>query len=168
MSSHSVPFYIRTAGKADLPAVRELLVNTWHDTYDRLYGIENVNEITGKWHSAEALRQRLDLPNSEFLVADDGKTILGMAFATFAEETIALHQIYVASAGQRRGVGGALLDEMLTCFDEAQSIKLKVDPGNAKAIAFYAKRGFVETGRTENCGQNQSGIPALIFEKNLD
>ena len=44
---------------------------------------------------------------------------------------------------------------------------LEVDPQNAPAIAFYQAHGFVEVGRTENCGNGQSGIPALIFEKPL-
>ena len=35
------------------------------------------------------------LPNSEFLVADNGQVIGGMAFATQKDKTIHLHQLYV-------------------------------------------------------------------------
>ena len=35
---------IRPAAPADLPAVRALLVETWHDTYDALLGAERVTE----------------------------------------------------------------------------------------------------------------------------
>jgi len=147
--------------------VRELLVETWHATYDRLYGPEKVTQITNSWHSLEALGRKLGRPNSEFLVADDGKRLHGMAFATCAAKIITLHQLYVLPGSHRRGIGQALLDEALQCFDDATAVRLEVDPGNEKAIAFYVTNGFIETGRTENCGSGQSGIPALIFERKL-
>jgi hypothetical protein len=30
--------FIRTAGERDLDEIRTLLVETWHDTYDGIYG----------------------------------------------------------------------------------------------------------------------------------
>ncbi|MEO0910824.1 MAG: GNAT family N-acetyltransferase, partial [Pseudomonadota bacterium] len=48
-------FFIRTASESDLPRVQEILIETWHATYDEIYGVEKVNEITGKWHSLERL-----------------------------------------------------------------------------------------------------------------
>jgi ribosomal protein S18 acetylase RimI-like enzyme len=161
------PFYIRTASVRDLPAVSALLGVTWHATYDRLYGAEKVAAITGEWHSVAALQRRLDLPNSEFLLADDGKSLLGMAFASASGRLVTLHQLYVLPARQGRGVGAQLLDEVLECFFDAERITLEVDPGNLGAIDFYKQQGFFETGRTENCGTGQSGIPALIFDRQL-
>ena len=66
--------WIRTASQRDLEAVHRLLVETWHDTYDQIYGIEKVKAITTDWHSIAALRKRLTLPQSEFVVADSGKS----------------------------------------------------------------------------------------------
>jgi ribosomal protein S18 acetylase RimI-like enzyme len=161
------PFYIRTASAKDLPAVSALLGATWHATYDRLYGAEMVAAITADWHSVAALQRRLDLPNSEFLLADDGKSLLGMTFASASGRLVTLHQLYVLPAHQGRGVGAQLLEEVLECFFDADRIRLEVDPGNQGAIAFYKRHGFAETGRTENCGTGQSGIPALIFDRQL-
>ncbi|TGP80662.1 GNAT family N-acetyltransferase, partial [bacterium M00.F.Ca.ET.221.01.1.1] len=73
--------FVRTAGDRDLAAVRALLVETWHATYDAIYGAERVTEITNEWHSIASLKARLVKPSSEFLVADGGKRIGGMAFA---------------------------------------------------------------------------------------
>jgi hypothetical protein len=41
--------FVRTAGERDLAAVRDLLVETWHATYDSIYGAERVTEITDEW-----------------------------------------------------------------------------------------------------------------------
>ncbi len=66
---------------------------------------------------------------------------------------------------QGRGVGGLLLDEIENAFPEADKVRLEVEEKNAKAVAFYVGQGFSEVGRTENCGKDQSGIPALVFER---
>ena len=40
--------FVRSAGERDLAAVRELLVETWHATYDPIYGAERVTAITDR------------------------------------------------------------------------------------------------------------------------
>jgi len=161
--------WIRTAMKSDLKQISRLLTDTWHHTYDDLYGIDKVDEITRSWHSAETLSERIDLPRSEFIVADDGTAIHGVAFATADEtgRTVTLHQLYVAPVHQGTGAGSQLLQEIIDGFPEAKTIRLEVEERNDKAVDFYMRRGFSMTGRTENCGRGDSGIPALIFERPL-
>ena len=45
---------IRAVTVADLPAVRTALVETWHATYDGIYGPDKVYDITTRWHSLVA------------------------------------------------------------------------------------------------------------------
>jgi ribosomal protein S18 acetylase RimI-like enzyme len=162
-------FFVRTAGERDLEAVRALLVETWHATYDAIYGPEKVTELTDSWHSIASLQRRLARPSSEFLVADDGERIAGMAFAAADQEgkAVMLYQLYVLPAYQGHGIGGMLLDEILDNFPDAERIKLEVEEQNSRAIAFYRVYGFEQTGRTGNCGVGGSGIPALVFERAL-
>jgi len=159
--------FVRSASAADLAAVRDLLVETWHATYDRLYGADRVREITDAWHSIAALRRNLDAPNAELVVADDGKTISGMAFA-YSEDggkRVLLKQLYVRPEFQGQGLGSQLIAEIVESFPDVTAIRLEVEPENEAAVAFYKARSFVEVGRTENCGAEGSGIPALIFER---
>ena len=161
--------FVRTAGERDLAAVRALLVETWHAAYDGIYGVDRVTEITNDWHSLAALKAQLEKPYSEFLVADDGSEIGGMAFATSGADgkAVSLHQLYVRPGCQGRGIGGMLLDEIIDSFHDAELIRLEVEAANAKAIKFYASQGFLQMGQTANCGQEKSGIPALVFERSL-
>ncbi|MBZ9998594.1 MULTISPECIES: GNAT family N-acetyltransferase [unclassified Mesorhizobium] len=161
--------FVRTAGDRDLAAIRALLVETWHATYDAIYGAERVTEITDAWHSIASLKARLAKPNSEFLVADDGQRIGGMAFAEALDGggVVMLKQLYVQPRLQGRGIGGMLLDEIIESFPEARAIRLEVEEKNTRAIAFYQANGFVQTGRTDNCGSAQSAIPALVYERPL-
>ncbi len=164
-------FFIRSASSRDLQTVSELLRTTWHATYDSLYGVDKVEQLTRAWHSVKALQARLDAKGSEFLVADNGKAIGGMGYAGMSKEkpkTALLHQLYVRPDFQRQGIGKDIFAELETCFPDAETMVLQVEPGNVAAIRFYQGLGFNEIGRTENCGDGQSGIPALVLEKTLD
>lgn len=160
--------FVRTASAQDLSAVQAILVETWHDTYDEAYGVQKVDEITNEWHSMERLERNLKLPNSEFLVADNGEQIGAMAFATADEKTIKLHQLYVLPRFQGRKAGLQLLVEIENAFPGCDTICLEVGTENFKAIAFYESYGFVKTGETQNCGRAESAIPAIIMEKSID
>lgn len=160
--------WIRTAGSRDLEAIQALLVETWHDTYDPIYGADRVEAITGEWHALEVLRARLTQPLSEFVVADTGDTLVGMAFASSSDgRLIELHQLYVRPAAQGQGAGRALLEEIEACFPEASRMRLEVEAENHKAVTFYRKSGFEPVGKTQNCGADNSGIPAIIYEKQV-
>ena len=39
-----MPYFVRTATSRDIAALRALLVETWHATYDELYGAARVTE----------------------------------------------------------------------------------------------------------------------------
>lgn len=160
--------WIRTASERDLPAVQKLLRETWHATYDAIYGIERVNEITSDWHSLESLKARLTKPHSEFILCESGNRIVGMAFASQTEpEFVMLHQLYVHPSAQGQGAGSQLLDEIIEAFPEAKSLRLEVEAGNTAAVSFYKSKGFAEFSGTQNCGEDQSGIPALVLAKTL-
>lgn len=163
-------FFIRSAGEQDLKKVQTLLAETWRHTYVPFYGAEKVEALIAEWHSLEALKARLKMPKSEFLVADDGKVIGGMAYASMAQKpakTATLHQLYVHPDFQRHGIGRDLFAEIETCFPDADAMRLEVEPKNASAIAFYGRHGFVTVGEVSNCGGGNSGIPALLMEKPL-
>lgn len=164
--------WIRTVDPDDIPAIRELLQRTWHDTYDAIYGKEKVASLTESWHSEAALRKRLNRPYSEFVIADDGENILGMAYAAMGDggddRTAFLHQLYVNPEVQGRGAGTALLIEMESAFPAAAKMRLEVEEANEKAIAFYDRQGYRQVGRNENCGVKDSGIPAIVMEKPLE
>jgi ribosomal protein S18 acetylase RimI-like enzyme len=158
--------WLRTASIDDLETISAMLSETWHDTYDEIYGKEKVAELTGSWHSVQALKQRLSKPRSEFIVCDDGAEISGMAFVSQVDsETSMLHQLYVKPSTQGQGVGKMLLIEVESCFPDVRKIKLEVEEANDRAVKFYENNGFRKTGTTPDCGVKGSGIPAVIMEK---
>jgi ribosomal protein S18 acetylase RimI-like enzyme len=160
-------FFVRTAMPADVPAIRDVLATSWRETYTVYYGAAKVEALIADWHSEPSIKARIAKPNGEFLVADDGTQIGGVAFATITGKTISLHQLYVQPHLQRQGIGQMLFAEIETCFMDAQNIALEVEPKNAGAIAFYEAHGFDSGEIIGNCGKPDSGISALKMTKSL-
>ena len=160
-------FYVRTATEKDLPRVSEILRETWHSTYDHLYGSEIVTQITDEHHTVERLLEQQNRPNSEFLVADNGSIIGGMAYATQSEKTIKLHQLYVHPDYQGGKTGLHLLIEIENSFLDANSMTLEVEENNTIAVEFYKRYGFKAKGVVEDCAGIGVGIPAIIMEKSV-
>ena len=165
---NELPVFIRTANRRDLPAIQNLLVETWHATYDPIFGADMVRKITSIWHSIEALEAKLSAPLSEFIVADDGSSIHAMAFASQIEKTVELHQLYVLPASQGKGIGTELMQELFFCFDGADTMKLDVHPQNTNAVGFYRSGGFSEIGKCDVAGPDGIVIPHVILARKLD
>jgi len=134
---------IRDAEAADLTAVRSVLVETWHATYDGIYGWQRVAEMTNAWHSLENLSAQLGRDGGAFLVALVGEEIVATASARIEpDRTALLTRLYVVPAWQGVGIGRTLLQVTLACFPHAPVARLEVEGQNEPAIAFYERMGF--------------------------
>jgi ribosomal protein S18 acetylase RimI-like enzyme len=163
-----VSVFVRTAGSRDIPAIRALLAETWHATYDGFYGAGTVDELTAELHSPKALQAMIDRDRSEYLVADDGERLCGCAYAAATGDDariVTLFQLYVLPALQGRGIGGMLLEEVEQSFFESERLRLEVEEKNTRAVAFYETEGFSQVGREEHGGALPRTL--LIYEKSL-
>jgi ribosomal protein S18 acetylase RimI-like enzyme len=154
---------IRPAEASDLPAVRALLVETWHDTYDDLIGAAKVTEITDSWHSLDNLARQLGNVSAAFLVAVEGERVVGHILAGAPKPpTFTVWRLYVLPARQRQGIGRRLLDAAVKRFPDAGILRLKVEADNAKGLAFYRREGFRQIAE-----ETVEGIRHYEMEKQL-
>ncbi|RWX78795.1 GNAT family N-acetyltransferase [Neorhizobium lilium] len=163
-------YFVRTAGEADVEKIRVLLAETFHNTYDPFYGAEHVGRLVGAWHSPAAIRSRILKREGEFLVADSGREIGGIGYAAMYPKmvkTAMLHQLYVKPSCQNEGIGRDIFAELETCFPDAEIMRVEVALPNVRAMSFYQRLGFVEVDRMEEWGAPNSGLPAVIMEKQL-
>ncbi|WP_108882757.1 GNAT family N-acetyltransferase [Anderseniella sp. Alg231-50] len=160
---------IRQATADDLDAVRQLLHDTWHATYDATMGVEVVNDITARWHSAENLSRQLSDPDGCFLVAEtpDG-IIAGHAGAVRqAADVVCLTRLYVLPKLQGDGAGTALLTAVTDWAGQGVTIELEVETANTPAIGFYRRHGFSDDGRQVQCGGDPAAGQAIVMKRRV-
>lgn len=101
--------------------------------------------------------------------AEDGR-IRGYAILMPAADEAELLNIGVALAEQRRGLGRAMLLEMLEAARDRRMrrVFLEVRPSNIAAIALYRSAGFSEIGRRRGYYRNAGGSEdALVMSREL-
>src|SRR3712207_4814173 len=144
---------IRDVAEPDVPAVRDVLVATWHDTYDSIYGPDKVAEVVASWHSIPRLTGQVGQPGAAFLLAARDGRVIATAHASRGDDgSVRVGRVYVLPGEQRSGVGRRLLDAALARFPGAGRVWLEVEPRNASAIAFYERQGFRRETPQGNCG----------------
>jgi ribosomal protein S18 acetylase RimI-like enzyme len=167
-------YLIRPATAYDLPAVRDVLVATWHASYDHIFGAADVTAITDVWHALPALARDAGRPGVEFLVAQTPEhAIVATSLARLTQPggadgvTVTLSRFYILPEHQRTGLGARLLAATLAPFASAKLVTLEVDPQNAPAIAFYQRHGFRRAPATQNCGAPSPGSATLTYQRAL-
>jgi len=150
------PIRIRRAGAGDNVLLAEIGAETFHDTFAADNTPEDMATYLSESFGPE--RQALELadPASMFLIAESGNRTLGYARLTWGPSPLEvggtrpmdIARFYVRPAWIGRGVARVLME---ACLDEARLaqsdvIWLTVWEHNHRAIAFYAKWGFVAAG----------------------
>lgn len=154
---------IRIAEAADIPAIRRVLIATWHDTYDATLGRDRVRAMTERWHSERRLDDRFKKQDGLTLVAQNGGEVVATAHAWMREGgCLWLSQLYVLPAHQRVGVGAALLRRLLAAHPQAATVELEVEKANAKAVKFYQGAGFGVVEERNEC-LGEISVPTLIL-----
>jgi ribosomal protein S18 acetylase RimI-like enzyme len=138
---------IERAAMQDVLAIRDVLRETWHDTYESLLSETAMEAITSQWHAPELLTEQLQNPEIYFAIARDGEVVAGVVTARKQDDAIVVDRLYVRPQYQRRGIGRQLLESSYRAFRGARRVRLSVEAENRKGIAFYAKQGFRETAR---------------------
>lgn len=161
-------FFVRSASPRDVDAVHAILAASWRETYGAVLGREHLDHLIATVHSPARILEKINRPDGEFLVSDNGGALGGFAFATQSGEgtTVHLDHIHVAPGLHRNGIGRDLFAEIETCFPGAKRLTLEVATENHRAIAFYEAHGMAVTGQ-KSAEDDQYGIACLMMEKAL-
>jgi [ribosomal protein S18]-alanine N-acetyltransferase len=148
--------HIRAAQAGDVPQMRALEQHSltaahWAEReYDALF-------------SAEAPRRIALVAVGQF----DAQRLQGFIIARCAPQECEIENVVVARERRRRGVGSALVVELL---DRAQaegvtSVLLEVRESNLSARRLYEKTGFSEEGRRSNYYRNPVEDALLLRQR---
>lgn len=144
--------HIRARADGDWPAMLDLWVAAWRFTYPEIDF-----ESRRAWLAARVAT--LETAGARTLCAFAGPTATLAGFVVIDPASGWLDQICVAPDYFGGGLGPALIGAARTA--SPQAIRLDVNADNARAIRFYERCGFVQTGRGAN---TLSGRATVMME----
>jgi ribosomal-protein-alanine N-acetyltransferase len=108
------------------------------------------------------------LPTVHYLVAEEEGRVVGHAVASVVADVAELQRIAVSADHRRRGLAGALLDEVVALAVRARAdrILLEVREDNAAALGFYAVHGFTAVDRRRR--YYRDGATAVVLQRSLE
>jgi ribosomal protein S18 acetylase RimI-like enzyme len=141
---------------ADAEGLQRVFLETWLDTYPNEEAGITRTDIEDHFKdalTAETLqKERLTLANPpddkrRYFIAKNDERVVGVCGATLFDDFNKLGVIYVLPEFQRQGVGFKLWQAVEPFLTNGKSTIVHVASYNDKAIAFYQKLGFEDTGK---------------------
>ena len=138
----------------DVRDIQELYYRTWLATYpNEKAGISraDIEDHFKNAFSPETIAKRTERivrpPEGETsLVARDQGKVIGLIRSTVFADHNQINVFYVLPEYQGKGIGHALWDEIEKSLDSEKETRVHVFEYNERAIDFYRKRGFKDTG----------------------
>ena len=145
---------LRPAAEQDLPAIQSIYA------HHVLHGLASFEEVPPS--AEEMLRRFADVTRQGFpyLVAEDAGEVLGYGYCSLYRTRPAYRytledSIYVKNGLQGRGIGKAILQELIricTSKNYRQIIAVIGDSANAGSIRLHASLGFLRVGVLRSTG----------------
>ena len=140
----------------DFDILRELSIRTYYETFAHLNTPEDMQSYLDEAFEVNKLRLELNNPDSDFFFLYFNDTLAGYLKLNEApsqtdindSSSLEIERIYVASEFQGEGLGRYLMKQAIAIAIERKKkyAWLGVWEKNEKAIRFYKKNGFYESG----------------------
>lgn len=162
---------VRACTSQDLPAVQAIYA------HHVLHGTGTFEEVPPTLEEMTARHARI-VANDRFpfLVAVEDGTVLGFAYATeFRQRAAYRHtcesSVYIAPGAQRRGIGYALMHEVIaacTARGLREVLALIGDSQNYASIGLHAALGFAPVGTFHNVGfKFDRWVDVVLMQRSL-
>jgi ribosomal protein S18 acetylase RimI-like enzyme len=139
----------------DLRELQEISVETFHETFKDQNSPEHLNAYLDRAFDLKQLEQELANRSSQFFFVYFNHEVAGYLKVNtdeaqsepMGDESLVIERIYVKKEFQKHGLGKHLLNKAIEIALEhkKKEIWLGVWEENENAIAFYQKKGFVQT-----------------------
>ncbi len=147
---------IRRGSPQDLALLADLSVRTFREAFEAFYTAENFNEFLESAFNMAKLGHELADPACTFFFAELDDEPVGYALVrqgppepcVHGPDPIELVRIYALKKALGKGVGPALMEACMAVARDrgARTLWLGVWERNPRALAFYARQGFVDVG----------------------
>ncbi|MGI2326731.1 GNAT family N-acetyltransferase [Planococcus sp. YIM B11945] len=147
---------IKQCTPEDVQDLQKISVETFTETFEEHNSPEHLNAYLETAYNLERLEQELVTPSSRFFFVCFDEEVAGYLKVNtedaqseaMGSDALEVERIYVKKKFQKHGFGKKLLTKAFELAAEQQKKKiwLGVWENNENAIAFYKKKGFIQTG----------------------
>lgn len=167
---------IRIATLADIPQLDMLVNSAYRGDSSKKGWTTEADLLSGIRTSEEQLAKMINKPNAVILVAEEVEQLQGCVFLEQVQDVLYLGMLTVMPQLQAKGMGAQLLQasENRAYQLGLPKIKMTVITVREELIAWYKRKGFVDTGKREpfpddpNFGLPKQPLEFMVMEKNLD
>jgi len=147
---------IKKCTQKELQELQGISITTFTETFQEQNSPEHLQAYLEKAYDLKQLKREVAHPSSQFFFVSINEEVAGYLKVNtddaqteaMGSEALEVERIYIKKAFQKYGLGKLLMDKAVEIAREQQkkSIWLGVWEANENAIAFYQKKGFVQTG----------------------
>ena len=140
----------------DLHELQAISIETFTETFKDQNSPEDLQAYLEKAYDLGKLEQELAVPSSSFFFIYSDQEVAGYLklntddaqTESMGDDSLEVERIYIRKAFQKYGFGKLLMNKTIELATELnkKNIWLGVWEENDNAIAFYRKKGFVQTG----------------------
>ena len=161
---------VRTARPNDDSMLSAFLVEAWKEAGPGALGFTGATDAAIAEIASEGfLKKRLATTAIQMTVAEEGRGIIGFSSVrSLGARDAELSGLVVLEGETGRGVGTRLLRKALETARRRgfSSVRVKTEAANQRAISFYKKSGFTESGKAvEKTGSARAQL--LLMTKRL-
>jgi ribosomal protein S18 acetylase RimI-like enzyme len=144
----SRPYVIRRAVTADARSLAVLGARTFEETFGPANRREDIDTYLSQTYGERQQKNEIENPRVITLVAEEEGSLIAFAQMRADEKGIEIARFYVDRRWQGRGIAQALMQAVIeeARTRRAEMLWLGVWERNERAIAFYRKCGFRDTG----------------------
>lgn len=141
-------YVIRRAVTADAHRLAVLGARTFEETFGPANRREDIDAYLSQTYGERQQKGEIENPRMITLVAEEEGSLIGFAQMRAEEKGIEIARFYVDRRWQGQGLGQALMQAVIeeAKTRQMETIWLGVWERNERAIAFYRKCGFRDTG----------------------
>lgn len=140
----------------DLYELQTISIETYTETFKEHNTPENLAAYLEQAYPLDKLERELSVPSSDFFFIYSGQHLAGYLKLNthdaqtepMGKDALEVERIYVRKAFQKLGIGKQLLNTAIEMAHQQnkKTVWLGVWENNDNALAFYRKKGFVQTG----------------------
>ena len=161
----------RTALPTDIDAINLLVNSAYRGDSSKKGWTTEADLLGGQRTDSEKILEMIQDPSARIELATENNAILGCVYLKKESDTMYFGMLTVNPNLQARGIGKLLIThlENVARHENCKTIRMTVISQRNELIAFYERRGYQFTGKTEPFPENDPrfGLPKtkLLFHE---